>query len=589
VVGAFCCYYTRHSTYSPYSSICSFVYQRVEEIQEIAVQETDFQAPLVPAAHQTPKTEQRLPAPSPRPRSLKPKDDEDDISHYTRVQFINTRFQVQKGEGSNVVPVLAMLHPQDLENIERLSEYLATFCDLSQEECQAALKDCNAQFLAIRAEMDMEDAFGGYDDGYDADGYDNTMDECQDYLRDEGGLMIQQILEDRIRRQAAYRRRWSMTHSEAGTRGSYSQSIISDVYTDEIDTVEEEDEEGLDQDSSMNDFTDDGEEDQGPIRQGQRKRAQTRILDHADGSRGLTGPVSSTLTDASGEQELDEDMQALLCADGWMLQHDGDDDSDDDSDDSIDSSRATVGWDATAISDDRVRSPTPIRPPSRVGNPRFMDGSRGPRRRPSIESTFSTTDDEDSEAADNSDFSQDGDMTMARYAPRQRPGNPWGAFVEQPHGIKARNSRPRLRDQSSTATLRAVNFRQNIRDSINPPQRIRSQAPRINLGSQPPVAVGTGAAGQPAPRPTWFTSCERAHELITNRMRALREEHRATTNLVRTNPFAPGFGLPNPSSDAPLTNVTSPPHVRSNSNESVNLGNSSTTAQAVPSSPVLGR
>ena len=676
------------------------------------------------------------------------------------MQFINTKFRVQKGEASNVVPVLAMLRPQDLENIERLSEYLATCCDLSQEECQAALKDCNAQFLAMRAEMDMEDASDGYDgDGYDSDGYDDAMDGWSEYYGLEGSYMMQRYLGHGIPREAVYGPRRIMIHSEARNSRSYSHSIVSDICTDGTDTVEEEDEEGLDEDSSMNDFIDDGKEDQGPIPRGQGKRGQTRILDRANGSRGPTGPPSSTSTDASGEQELDEDTQALLRADGWMLQHDGDDDSDDDSD----GGRTTVGWDATAISNDRVRSPTPIRPPSRVGNPGFMDGSRGPRRISSIISN-STVDYEDGEADDDSDLGQNGDFTKAMYALRQRrsrsqsravispsmpttsgaengnradcatsvgstsdassivtpgtstlspqpslnaisqaqaaaaidivdrlpsrvtaqpssaagrrnsaefspvypvfphsniglnvrsrvlqsqrlgnpwvafveqphgikrnprprlrdqsstatlraansrenidldvrsrvlqsqeSGNPWVAFVEQPHGTKRRNSRPRLRDQSSTATLRAANSRENIRDGINPPQGIESQASRIDLRSQPPVAVGTGVAGQPAPHPTQFTPDEReslARDLFSNRMRALGGTHQAVTSPVRTNPFAPGIRLPNPSSDVPLTNVTVSQNVRSNSNKSANLGVSSTDVQAVPSSPVLGR
>ena len=329
----------------------------------------------------------------------------------------------------------------------------------------------------LDAEMELEDGF---------DGYDEQMDAWGDYYNDEQSFMMQRFLEQRGRGQPAGFRpppARRMTHSEAGSMRSYSQSIISDMYTEEMDTVEEEDEEGLDEDSSMNDFIDDeegasstsqsasstpgqtpqpsaaparsqtrvrrivqsdasssiasiaeeeDEEDQGPIRRGQRNRAQTRALNRANGSREPSGAPSSTSTDTSGEQELDEDTQALLQADGWMLQHNGLDEEMDEDDDS-DGGRTTVGWDATAISNDRFRmggslTPTadrprpnaPIRPPSRVSNSRFIDASRGLRRRSSIIST-STVHYEDGEADDDdSDLDQDGDITMAMNALRQR-------------------------------------------------------------------------------------------------------------------------------------------------------------------------
>lgn len=316
----------------------------------------------------------------------------------------------------------------------------------------------------IDAEMDMEDADFDYGDA--ADGW-------QGYLQEDSNYMIQRYLEHAMPAQAAFGRRRPMSHSEAGSRRSYSQSIVSDMYTDEMDTVEEEDEEELDEDSSMNDFIDDDqresssstgasstpgqtpqptnarprlqgrarrvvesetsstissiveeeedEEDQGPIRRGMRNRAQTRILNRANGSREPTGPPSSTSTDVSTE-EL-EDTQALLQSEGWMLQHNGPDDMAEDDD--SDGGRTTVGWDATAISNDRVRmggSLTPtadrprpnatIRPPSRVGNPL--------RRQASILST-ATAHYEDGEADDDdSDFDQDGDVTMAMNSLRSR-------------------------------------------------------------------------------------------------------------------------------------------------------------------------
>jgi len=311
----------------------------------------------------------------------------------------------------------------------------------------------------LDAEMDLEDA--------DFDAY-GPPENWPDFYPEEGNVMMQRFLEHGIPPHAGFGRRRPMSHSAAGSRRSYTQSIVSDIYTDEMDTVQEEDEDGMDEDSSMNDFLDDeeggsstsasasstpgqtpqpstvrarlqgrarrvveseasstissvaeddeDEEDEGPIRRGQRHRAQTRLLQRANGSSEPSAPPSSTSTDVSID-DLDEDTQAILQSDGWMLQHNGPDDMGEEDDDS-DGGRTTVGWDATAISNDRVRmggslTPTadrprpsaPIRPPSRVGNPL--------RRRTSILST-STANYEDGEADDDdSDLDHDGDITMA--------------------------------------------------------------------------------------------------------------------------------------------------------------------------------
>jgi hypothetical protein len=263
----------------------------------------------------------------------------------------------------------------------------------------------------LDAEMDMEDV-----------DYDNW----EDYLPDQGSFMMRRFLEAGIPPQAAaFARRRPLTHSEAGSRRSYSQSIVSDMYGDEMHTVEEEDEEGLEEeeeDSEMNDFIDDDEdiegstststasstpgpttqppnnraraqgrvrrivesetsstissvieeeeeeedeEDQGPIRRGQRHPAQARVLHRANGSRSSRGAPSSTSTDVSTD-ELDEDTQALLRDQGWgMLQHDDEMGEDDDED--SDGGRTTVGWEPLANSNDRSRmggslTPTADRP-----------------------------------------------------------------------------------------------------------------------------------------------------------------------------------------------------------------------------------
>ncbi|KAJ4301177.1 E3 ubiquitin ligase [Kalmusia sp. IMI 367209] len=325
----------------------------------------------------------------------------------------------------------------------------------------------------LDAEMDMDDA--------DFDGYGGPAGGWPDYYPDESNFMMQRFLEHGMAPHAAFmQRRRPMSHSEAGSRRSYSQSIVSDLLTEEMDTVEEEDEDGLEEDSSMNDFIDDDEdqssasagasstpgqtpqpsnnrsrlqgrarrivesetsstissvieeeededeEDQGPIRRGQRNRAQTRILNRANGSREPSGPPSSTSTDVSTD-DLDEDTQALLQSQGWMLQHHGPDEmgEDDDSDGGRTTVGSTVGWDATAISNDRVRmggSLTPtadrprpnstIRPPSRVGNPL--------RRQPSVLPTTNAHYEDGEADDDDSDLDQDGDINMAMNSLRNR-------------------------------------------------------------------------------------------------------------------------------------------------------------------------
>ncbi|EAT89116.1 hypothetical protein HBH56_070950 [Parastagonospora nodorum] len=320
----------------------------------------------------------------------------------------------------------------------------------------------------LDAELDMEDV------DYD----------WEDYPPDQASFMMRRFLEGGIPPSAAaLARRRPMTHSEAGSRRSYSQSIVSDIYGDEMDTVEEEDEEGAgeEEDSEMNDFIDDediegstsgasstpgptaqpptnrarvapgrarpiiedsetsstissvveeeDEEDQGPVRRGQRNPAQARVLNRANGSRSSRAASSSTSTDVSTD-ELDEDTQALLRAEGWgMLQHE-DDEMDEDDEDS-DGGRTTVGWEPLANSNDRSRmggslTPTadrprpsaPIRPPSRAANIHLMNASRGLRRRSSVLSN-STVHYEDGEA-DDDDSDQDADIAIAMNTLRTR-------------------------------------------------------------------------------------------------------------------------------------------------------------------------
>jgi hypothetical protein len=371
--------------------------------------------------------------------------------------------------------------------------------------CAWELEDGSCQRCGLifdeSGEVSWGDSFAGFSDmdersehdiddldaiDMDAAGYD-APEYWGDYIP-ENSVMMRRFLEAGIGPQAAaLARRRPMTHSEAGSRRSYSHSIASDVYGDEMDTVEEEDEEGVDdEDSEMNDFIDDDdqagstsgsaasstpgppvqppanraraqgrvrrivesetsstisdvieeedededEEDEGPIQRGQRNRTQARVLHRANGSRSSTRAPSSTSTDVSTE-ELDEDTQALLREEGWMRQHDDDDEMAEDDGEDSDGGRTTVGWEPLANSNDRSRmggslTPTadrprpsaPIRPPSRVGNIHSMNASRGLRRRSSVLSN-STVQYEDGEA-DDDDSDQDGDVDMAMNALRTR-------------------------------------------------------------------------------------------------------------------------------------------------------------------------
>ena len=70
------------------------------------------------------------------------------------MQIIDTSFQIQKAGESKIVGGTATLSVQDLDDPERLAAYLATVCGLPEEDCLVALKECETQLLAIRAEFE---------------------------------------------------------------------------------------------------------------------------------------------------------------------------------------------------------------------------------------------------------------------------------------------------------------------------------------------------------------------------------------------------------------------------------------------------
>jgi hypothetical protein len=88
--------------------MCALTYRRIEEIQDIPVLEEGSQPqPRTVAPQATPKGEYKVLASLPRPRPLKPQNDDDDISRYSRVQIIDTSFQIQKAGESKIVAGVA--------------------------------------------------------------------------------------------------------------------------------------------------------------------------------------------------------------------------------------------------------------------------------------------------------------------------------------------------------------------------------------------------------------------------------------------------------------------------------------------------
>ena len=323
------------------------------------------------------------------------------------------------------------------------------------------------------------DAAMGLEEG-EFEGFGDPMDGWQDYLGDPGaGFVMRRFLQHNG---AGPRRH--MSHSEAGSRRSYSQSIVSDIYGDEMDTVEEEDED--EEDSEMNDFIDDegldssasasgasstpgqtpqptaarprvqararpvveesetsstissvveeeDEEDVGPVRRGQRPRVPNRVLDRANGSSSrfarVVAPSSSASTDASTD-ELDEDTQALLQEEGWMRQTD-DDEMDEEEDGDSDGGATTVGWEPLANSNDRSRmggSLTPTtdrpRPSAPIRPPSRVANLRALDASRGLRRRSSTISNApvhyEDGEADDDDSDQDGDLDMAMHALRSR-------------------------------------------------------------------------------------------------------------------------------------------------------------------------
>ncbi len=158
---------------------------------------------------------------------------------------------------------------------------------------------------------------------------------------------------------------------------------------------------------------DEPDDDDGPIPNGRHRHRARPQTNRGAGRRGrLASSVSTEVSSEVLDLEEDDDMQALLEEGYAPLGPDGGEDDFEGSEDGSDGGSTTVGWEPTAISHDRYRargSLTPtadrpnthnIRPPSRTGASRYVDGSRGLRRRSSVLSTASHARYEDGEADD---------------------------------------------------------------------------------------------------------------------------------------------------------------------------------------------
>ncbi|KAF2142076.1 uncharacterized protein K452DRAFT_326606 [Aplosporella prunicola CBS 121167] len=247
--------------------------------------------------------------------------------------------------------------------------------------------------------------------------------------------------------------------------------------------------------SSQHDDDDENDDEEGPIPAGRRRPPYRTLLQARSTNRRRVAPSETTeeassvdqdFGSSSVDQDFEEDTQALLYQEGWSpLGHDApDDEMDEDDDDDSDGGSTTVGWEPTTNSIERSRiggSLTPtadrpnaaIRPPSRVGNSRLPDGSRGLRRRSSVLSAVSSANYEDGEADDDdSDIDRDGDSSMR--SPTIRPR---GSRLRLRDVAPANNGRPPTRNTQFTNSTVDPDTDENSDDTMAPGARRR---PRIH-------------------------------------------------------------------------------------------------------------
>jgi len=149
---------------------------------------------------------------------------------------------------------------------------------------------------------------------------------------------------------------------------------------------------------------------------------------------------------------------------------------------------------------------------------------------------------------------------QGRIFPSQPLGNPWDAYARS-RGLRSRNSRPALRDQPSTATLRPASSQVNLRDVVNTPQNMRPQASRIDLRHQSsrrrlnnqastrtlqasdhaqPLrspAANTALPAQTVARPPPRYTAEEIESFARDRVNNRRRERQPNINPIGTDPF----------------------------------------------------
>ena len=289
----------------------------------------------------------------------------------------------------------------------------------------------------LDGDFDMEDYDGevGFDAGYDDDG--QYMDD--DTFANEHSYAVRRWLAigGRPPPHGNYPRRRA-AHSAAGSRRSYSASLVSGMHPEDANMgiLEEEDEEDED-DSSMADFIENDEESEGgsqdttstadqtpqpPIRSIQRRnrrvvesesssasqiteeeeeedeeededdappvapgrhRLQSRAHMQGRRERQLSPNSVATSNTASLGPDNEEDMQALLLNQGWSpLDHGSNDEDMDEEGEESDGQRTTVGWENITNSNDRSRTGGSLTPTAGRPNPSIRPPTRVRNRYP---------------------------------------------------------------------------------------------------------------------------------------------------------------------------------------------------------------
>ncbi|KAL7937006.1 nucleoside phosphorylase domain-containing protein [Trichoderma chlorosporum] len=134
----------------PIKCSCGLTYRWIEEIQHKQILEGGFQAtmiPLSPEKFSSQQREQQSTFPGPRLPEFRYEDDF--ISRYSHSQVANISFQLRGLESSKIVLNRTEMDQQDLQNVQRLSTYLAAIYGLAKEDCLKVLNGCEIQVLPV--------------------------------------------------------------------------------------------------------------------------------------------------------------------------------------------------------------------------------------------------------------------------------------------------------------------------------------------------------------------------------------------------------------------------------------------------------